>query len=221
MGSKMLRNKFDSPSWRQSSSHFHEDHLVVGEETQVMQSWERPLMRKMAEYATRNRGRVLEVGFGMGISASEIMTLGCDDYVVIEPHPEIASRARSWGRQQGIPVTVVEDFWQNVFDKLGRFDGVLFDVYAVNEEADTNNFRRFLPLAHHYLSQGGGVTYYSGQTRAVAPDHMSLLLSNFSVVELTIVEGLNPPRNCKYWQSDHMMAAYLRGPINRDGLSRE
>lgn len=203
---------FDSPSWRQSKSYLHDDYLSVGEETQVMQSWERPLMRRLAEYATRNRGRVLEVGFGMGISASEIMNIGCEEYVVIEPHPEIAARARTWGQTQGIPVRVVEDFWQNVFDKLGRFDGVLFDVYAVNEVANANNFCRFLPLAHHCLRKGGGVTYFSGQTREVAPEHMALLLRNFAEVTLSVVDGLNPPQGCRYWQSDHMVVPYLREP---------
>ena len=177
-----------------------------------MQSWERPLMRRLAKYATRNRGRVLEVGFGMGISASEIMNIGCDEYVVIEPHPEIAAGARDWGRAQTIPVLVVEDFWQNAFDKLGRFDGVLFDVYAVSEVADANNFRRFLPLAHHCLESGGGVTYFSGQTREFESEHMAFLLHNFNDVTLSVVDGLMPPKGCRYWESDHMVVPYLREP---------
>ena len=101
-------------------------------------------MRRLAEYATRNRGRVLEIGFGLGISASEIMSLGCDEYVVIEAHPEVAERARQWGRAQATPVSVVEDFWQNSLDRVGRFDGILFDTYPVNNSPSKPRLSLFI-----------------------------------------------------------------------------
>lgn len=38
----------------------------------VMEQWEKPYMFKLGEVATRNGGRVLEVGFGLGLSATSI-----------------------------------------------------------------------------------------------------------------------------------------------------
>ena len=169
-------------------------------------------MRRLAEYATRNRGRVLEIGFGLGISASEIMSLGCDEYVVIEAHPEVAERARQWGRAQATPVSVVEDFWQNALDRVGRFDGILFDTYPVNNSPSSNNYFGFLPEAHRLLRPGGGVTYFSGDTRKIPAEHIALVFEHFNEVEFSVVENLRPPKTCRYWRHDHMVAPYLRSP---------
>ena len=37
-----------------------------------MESWEKPYMEALADVATRNGGRVLEVGFGLYLSANGV-----------------------------------------------------------------------------------------------------------------------------------------------------
>ena len=204
---------FDAPNWRAAETQIIKGSLFVGSQSQVMQDWEQPLMRRLAQFATLQGGRVLEVGFGLGISAAEIMNCGCEEYVVIEAHPEIAARARTWGAQQRIPVRIFEGFWQNVIHEVGRFDGVLFDVYAVNDISGDNNYRRFLPLAHQVLRPNGGVTYFSGETRKFDSDHIEFLLSHFGEVNFAIVDGLYPPPECRYWKHDHMVVPYVKRPL--------
>ena len=46
----------------------------TGEEIQVMMDWEDELMKKSAEYVCENGGDILEIGFGMGISANYIQS---------------------------------------------------------------------------------------------------------------------------------------------------
>jgi spermidine synthase len=211
VGPGTAQSRFDSPSWRATTLTYDADGLSA-DSLQVMQYWEQPLMERLAQYATRNRGRVLEIGFGLGISAQEIIKCGCDEYVVVEAHPEIAKQARAWGHRQSVPVTVVEDFWQNVLQDLGRFDGILFDTYLINDDPRSNNYYRFLPVAHHLLAPIGGITYYTEDTREFRAEHMALLLRHFDLIELSVVDKLAPPLTCRYWKHDHMVVPYVRSP---------
>ena len=204
-------NAFDAPRWKKQPVNLTALGLDVGAE-QVMQYWERPLMRQLARYATRRGGRVLEIGFGLGISADYIMEFGCEAYCVVEPHPAIAARAREWGGRQCVPVTIVEDFWQNAIDALGRFDGVLFDTYPVDSDAAANSYRSFLPVAHKVLCADGFLTYYSEETRAFSTAHLALILEHFNGVEFAVVEDLQEPGDCRYWKHDHMVVPCLSRP---------
>lgn len=202
---------FDAPRWKNQRLSFTALGLDVGTD-QVMQYWEGPLMRQLARYATRRGGHVLEIGFGLGVSADHIIGFGCDAYCVVEPHPAIAERARDWGRRQAVPVTVVEDFWQNVIEELGRFDGVLFDTYPVDSDAAANSYRSFLPVAHKVLGPDGALTYFSEETRAFSAAHLALILEHFNCVEFAVVEDLQVPADCRYWKHDHMVAPCLSRP---------
>lgn len=213
IGSVTDQPHFDSPDWRATPLTYEADGLLAGG-LQVMQYWEQPLMKRLAEYATRNRGRVLEIGFGLGISSQEIMKCGCDEYVVVEAHPEVAKQARAWGERQRVPVTVIEDFWQNVVHDLGHFNGILFDTYPINDDPRSNNYHRFLPVAHYLLAPAGGITYYTEDTREFRAEHMALLLQHFDLIEFSVVNNLTPPPTCRYWKHDHMVVPYVRSPRN-------
>lgn len=182
-----------------------EEELLVGG-FEVMQAWERPLMRALAEEAARNHGHVLEVGFGMGISASYLVEAGCTEYTVIEPHPAILGEFHKWAMKQPIPVHVVEGFWEDVIDGLGVFDGMLFDTYPVSE-SDTQDkvYVPFIPKASEHLKVGGIFTFYSGFAETLPTDHLALLSEHFSGVRLYLIEGLEPPKDCQYYHDSKMV----------------
>ena len=64
-----------------------------------MQDWEAPLMEAMAKVVTETHGDVLEVGFGMAISATYIQKFGVRSYTIIEPHDEVVKRFHEWKKQ--------------------------------------------------------------------------------------------------------------------------
>ena len=63
--------------WAKSQAQHQESQLLISGQ-QVMQEWERRYMEAMAKAVTETHGEVLEAGFGMGISATYIQSLGVD-----------------------------------------------------------------------------------------------------------------------------------------------
>ncbi|MFJ4384023.1 hypothetical protein ACIP02_06730 [Pseudomonas sp. NPDC089408] len=66
---------------------YNGDSLRIGDEF-VMHEWERPLIRRMVEdLKLTPDDRLLEIGFGMGISASILQEFGPASHTIVEPHP--------------------------------------------------------------------------------------------------------------------------------------
>lgn len=208
----MLDNSFPvgPREWHELPIQLSQDRLDIGH-FQVMQDWEFPLMRAMAVEVTRDGGDILEVGFGMGISATQIMESGCESYTVIEAHPRIAALAREWAKKQRVPVQVHEGYYQDVAPKLeGRFAGVLFDAYPNSTEEWTSFHLQFFPTANRLLRPGGIFSYFAGQTEQFSHVHLEALFKHFEAVRLYRVGGLAPPEDCEYWHLDYMVLASAR-----------
>ena len=58
----------------------------------VMEDWEHEYMRKLASIATSKGGRILEVGYGLGLSAHAIQQANITSHVVIEMHPDVIAK---------------------------------------------------------------------------------------------------------------------------------
>ena len=62
---------------------FNDDSIVCKDDGfEVMMEWERPIMEKVAEFICANGGDILEVGFGMGISADLIQAQSIDSHTI-------------------------------------------------------------------------------------------------------------------------------------------
>jgi guanidinoacetate N-methyltransferase len=199
----------DFDAWTRLSARIDDIGLEIGGH-QVMQFWEHPVMQGLAQLATRRGGDVLEIGFGLGLSAQYIVRANIHSYTVIELHPEIAQRAREWAELQTVPVKVIEAPWQIAISSLQkRYDGILFDTYPISsEEMPQEQFMLvspFLSECKRLLNRWGVLTYYSGETTLFQSRHLALLLNNFSTVELHRIDGLQPPKSCTYWAHDHMV----------------
>lgn len=73
-GYKGLESREDRAEWVGIKADLTEERLDIDGHP-VMQSWEAPYMASLAAVATRNGGRVLEVGFGLGLSAGAIQSV--------------------------------------------------------------------------------------------------------------------------------------------------
>jgi len=134
----------------------------VNEEQQVMMNWEDGLMKKHADYVCTNGGDILEIGFGMGISANYIQQNNPASHTIVENHPQIIVKAKEWAQGKS-NVTIIEGPWIDNLSQLSEYDGVFYDTYG---DTDLDSFGEHLPSL---VKEGGVATWWNskGETENV------------------------------------------------------
>lgn len=97
---------------------------------QIMMEWENPYMKACIQ-KLQPFGDVLEIGFGMGYSATEIQKFPIKSYTVIECDEETYERALLWKEKYNNSINIIFDRWENVYYKLPKFDCIFFDDYDI------------------------------------------------------------------------------------------
>lgn len=205
------RRMIDSDTWSGSSATYAGGELLI-EDQQVMQDWEAPLMRRMAEVVAAGHGDVLEIGFGLGLSAGFIEECGVKSHTILELNAEVAETARAWAaRRPDADIIIHEGSWQEQTQHLGIFDGVFWDAFPTSESEfdqyvlrDSTVAEAFFPFAATHLHPGGVFTYYTNESDSLSRRHQRSLLRYFSSFEVEVVRGLRPPDDCEYWWTDSM-----------------
>jgi len=140
-----------------------EDTKIVDTSTvvEVMMSWEAPIMEKSAEFICHNKGDILEIGFGMGLCSDYIQAEGVNSHTIVEIHPQIIERLKTWASGKS-NVTIVEGDWSSV-NGLGTYDGIFLDTYG---DESLDNFKVF---ALAKAKAGGKITYWNNTERDYNP----------------------------------------------------
>jgi guanidinoacetate N-methyltransferase len=181
---------------------------------EIMEDWQVPLMRAMAEVVTRSHGDVLEVGFGRGVSAGFIQDQGVCSHTIIECNDSIVGRFESWAAAySGRDLRILHGLWQDVLPGLGLFDGIFFHTYPLNETdfldqigASATFAEHFFPHAAAHLKQGGVFTYLSNEIDSLSRTHQRLLLQHFGSISIQVVEKLDLPQHVMdAWWADSMV----------------
>src|SRR3990167_1698339 len=157
MPSDRLRkySKQSQQSWIKTKPVFTEKSLLI-KSYQVMQRWENNYMKSLASITTSHGGHVLEVGFGLGISAGYIQkSKKIRSHTVIECHPGVIAFAKKLFQKQlkSGRMRLLEGFWEDVSPKLTKesFDGILFDSCPLDSPVEFFQFFPFFQEAHRLL----------------------------------------------------------------------
>uniref|UniRef100_A0A0D9VZB2 Protein arginine N-methyltransferase 2 n=1 Tax=Leersia perrieri TaxID=77586 RepID=A0A0D9VZB2_9ORYZ len=147
-------------SYLDSRVSFSEERVMDAESKAVMMEWERPLMEAHARAvcSAGGGGKVLNVGFGMGLVDTAIQRYEPEEHTIVEAHPEVYARMLKLGWGEKRNVNVVFGRWQDVLPQLGSYDGIFFDTYGEYYE-DMREFHQHLPKL---LKPGGIYSYFNG-----------------------------------------------------------
>ena len=129
-------------------------YLQNGIEQEVMMDWEHDLMSGSAAYITENGGDILEIGFGMGISAGYIQSHSISSHTIVENHPDIIPKALEWAAEKP-NVTIITGSWYDNLDNLSTYDGVFYDTFG---DEKCHEFESALP---NIVKPGAKTTWWN------------------------------------------------------------
>ena len=132
---------------------FEDTKILTEDGSQVMMSWEAPIMEKCAKFICHNKGDILEIGFGMGICADYIQDQGVNSHTIVEIHPQIIEKLKVWANGKS-NVTIVEGDWNSV-NGLSAYDGIFIDTYG------DENWSSFKDFALAKSKSGAKITYWN------------------------------------------------------------
>lgn len=120
----------------------------------IMMEWEKPIMEKSAEIICKNGGRVLNVGFGMGLIDNAIEKYPISEHWIIEPHLDVFTKMMDEGWHLKPNVRILHGDWQWFMKYLPKFDGIYIDTW----DEEIHDFHRNVP---NMLSPDGIYSYFN------------------------------------------------------------
>ena len=206
-----IRIGFPTPDvWRDAPAHYDEHTLTI-EGHPVMEDWETGYMRDLAEIATRSGGTILEVGFGMGISATHIQSRYIREHIIIEANRHVYDYATAFAKSAPVRTRALFGMWESITPLLpdGSITGILFDTYPLSETEIHQNHFAFFPEAYRLLMPGGVLTYYSDEVEDFSESHRDALMrAGFRHIDKRI-STVSPPEDCLYWRNPTIVAPII------------
>jgi guanidinoacetate N-methyltransferase len=200
--------------WTESPAYYDEHTLRIAGHP-VMEDWELGYMKTLAGIAGRGNDSVLELGYGLGLSAAAVQSWKPRSHVVVECHPDVIAKCLVDQREAvaASRLHVISGFWQDVVAQLRdeSFDGILFDAYPMSADAVHKNHFEFFTTARRLLRPGGRFTYYSDEVSKFSAEHLDALRSaGFVDAEIdSLVCEMQPPKDCEYWTAPTMLAPII------------
>lgn len=175
---------------------FNDNNIKLDDNTFVMMEWERELMSHHAKLVTQNKGHVLEIGFGMGISAKYIQEYGCDTHTIVESHPQILDKLKEWSLNKP-NVKIIEGDW---FESLSEISNKMYD--GIFYDADCSNMMYFRKkLVDKYLKKDAIFTYFEPKGKDIYGYKNTLNLDSVNITT-------DIPKN-QYHNDKHCLCPYF------------
>lgn len=168
---------------------------------QTMMSWEKPYMEKCVE-VLKPHGDVLEIGFGMGYSATAINKYPLRSYTVLEKDEKVIKKFNKWKlKQKNTNIKLVKGLWQYTVPYLNKkYDCIFFDDSPGHEfETKNDRFNLFLKLIlHKNVKYNSKLVCYANNKS----NYTGYLVRHFT--HMYYKHNIKIPYFCKYAKGDFM-----------------
>lgn len=205
--------EMDKKNWQTSDINLDDKYLKI-QGHPVMEAWEHPYMRRLAEITSSQGGKVLELGFGMNISADYMQNNKnsqahpLSEHWVIEANNKVADRANTWATEgKKSKVVVCRGYSWDVSPGLasGSFDGIMYDTYPLSAGGVNRHQRGFFQDAARLLKMGGVFTYFCNEPLDLMPEEYELLNELGFNVSVEVIP-VPTPDDCQYWRAKTIVA---------------
>lgn len=132
---------------------------------QTMMEWEKPYMEALVNNLNPT-GDVLEIGFGLGFSATQIQKYNIKSHTIIEMDDTVCEKLEKWSYYQPHKVNIVKGSWQETLQTLGEFDSIFLDdapnsIYP--DKHGVTNFVFYYEVAKNHVRENSKMTWYCGE----------------------------------------------------------
>ncbi|KAJ4368908.1 Arginine N-methyltransferase 2 [Neocucurbitaria cava] len=154
----------DNRAYLKSQLRYKPGILLDESDNAVMMDWETQIMQRHAETLIPKSGlRTMNVGHGMGIVDTAILTHDPAEHHIIEAHPQVHARLREQGWYDKPNVTIHEGRWQDILPKLVEqgvvLDAIYYDTFAEDYAALKEFFAEYVI---QLLAKDGKFGWYNG-----------------------------------------------------------
>jgi len=174
---------------------------------QIMMEWEKPYIEKSIE-VLNPYGKVLEIGFGFGYSATKICSFkNVIEYNVIECTPIVWEKfeefkAKILLERPELKMNLIKGRWEDVLQTTDKFDCIYFDDYILEENqiqviSDRVSVFLYKVLKSH-TKLGSKISFYSGCDCIPIYKDISCIRIECNEYNVEI------PNNCKYVKGNKM-----------------
>lgn len=91
----------------------------------------------VADFITFEGATILEIGYGMGLSATQIQANNPAKHIIIENHEEVYNNAVTWAEDKDNVEVILGDYKDVISTLTDRFDGI---YHSADKEAKENLF---------------------------------------------------------------------------------
>ena len=180
------------------------------ENHQVMMEWEKPYMEESIKQLNPF-GKVLEIGFGLGYTATKICSFeAVKEYNVIECTPIVWDKFEEFKNEQEflrpeLKVNLIKGRWEDVLQTTGIYDCIYFDDYILSSNQPINdrfdNFLYNVLLKHTII--GSRISVFSN-------NNVKEKYNTINCIKVECIEyKIDIPDYCKYAKGDKMYIPIL------------